>query len=315
MNRDRSASPVVDKDGKPAPKWCHQCRSKKVGAKCCNQVNAVIAGQRPCKKTYCRSCLYRYYQESLDEVLTNPAWVCPFCRGVCSCSNCIKQQPRGLSQINHTEAPQLRDKAADELLSQAIETIGSLSQDFKSNHQTHPFFLAIDMSLNAAKSSLDAVGVLIHSTGNTGNTGAGAGAGAAAGAVSSLHAAGNGSLSMHHQDNNMSDGDLTHPSKRLRTPHIPFPSHASIPRAAGLAALGDSFLTQSLRPLPSGLLNLAIPPAPFSMHHEQLARQGLAADPFRNPYADGPMSIYKLINNDSSSEPPGRVHPNNPPRS
>ncbi|KAH0452813.1 hypothetical protein IEQ34_017137 [Dendrobium chrysotoxum] len=63
-------------------KTCHQCRQKTLGHHTsCIKCN-LVQGQ------FCGDCLYMRYGENVLEVLNNPSWICPVCRGICNCSFC-----------------------------------------------------------------------------------------------------------------------------------------------------------------------------------------------------------------------------------
>ena len=68
---------------------CHQCRQKTIDekSKCKNATCEPLGRHR-----FCRSCLKTRYHENLDEVLLNPDWTCPTCRGSCNCSHCRRKR-------------------------------------------------------------------------------------------------------------------------------------------------------------------------------------------------------------------------------
>ena len=63
---------------------CHQCRQKTKDTKsCCRSDKCVgVRGQ------FCGPCLKNRYGEIVKDVLLNPTWECPVCRGICNCSIC-----------------------------------------------------------------------------------------------------------------------------------------------------------------------------------------------------------------------------------
>jgi len=65
---------------------CHQCRQKTIDEKS-RCVNENFVATAP-KHHFCRYCLLNRYGENLDDVLLDPNWVCPFCKGICNCSFC-----------------------------------------------------------------------------------------------------------------------------------------------------------------------------------------------------------------------------------
>lgn len=75
---------------------CHQCRQKisGVAAMCRNQKK-----NKPCLVKLCSKCLSNRYGEKVEEVASFEEWICPKCRGICNCSQCMKKrghQPTGI---------------------------------------------------------------------------------------------------------------------------------------------------------------------------------------------------------------------------
>ncbi|CAA7043450.1 unnamed protein product [Microthlaspi erraticum] len=71
-------------------KSCHQCRRPKHVYGSCLTVG--------CRIMFCPPCLKFRYGEILEAVVANNNWLCPRCRGVCSCSYCrekIGLEPTG----------------------------------------------------------------------------------------------------------------------------------------------------------------------------------------------------------------------------
>ncbi|CAI6357845.1 unnamed protein product [Macrosiphum euphorbiae] len=67
---------------------CHQCRQKTLDQK-------SYCRHKSCKGMrgmFCGFCLLRRYGEDVAEVLLNPVWACPPCRGQCNCSICRRYQ-------------------------------------------------------------------------------------------------------------------------------------------------------------------------------------------------------------------------------
>lgn len=65
---------------------CHQCRQKTIEKKTeCSHCH---------KGHICARCLLNRYGEVFDQVLQNPNWTCPQCRGICNCSTCLKKKGR-----------------------------------------------------------------------------------------------------------------------------------------------------------------------------------------------------------------------------
>lgn len=63
---------------------CHQCRQKTLDSKTyCRNANCIgVRGQ------FCGPCLINRYGEDAVQVLRDPKWKCPPCRGICNCSIC-----------------------------------------------------------------------------------------------------------------------------------------------------------------------------------------------------------------------------------
>lgn len=67
---------------------CHQCRQKTMDQK-------SYCRHKSCKGMrgmFCGFCLGRRYGEDVADVLLNPTWACPPCRGQCNCSICRRDQ-------------------------------------------------------------------------------------------------------------------------------------------------------------------------------------------------------------------------------
>jgi len=64
---------------------CHQCRQKTIDMKtvCRSGFCVGVKGQ------FCAVCLRNRYGEDMKEVLMDPEWKCPYCRGICNCSFCL----------------------------------------------------------------------------------------------------------------------------------------------------------------------------------------------------------------------------------
>lgn len=74
---------------------CHQCRQKTVDTKsnCRNVECQGIRGQ------FCGPCLRNRYGEDVKNVLLDPEWRCPPCRGICNCSFCRQRDGRSATGI------------------------------------------------------------------------------------------------------------------------------------------------------------------------------------------------------------------------
>ena len=44
-----------------------------------------------CCWSYCNQCLKYNYENFSYEEIKKPDWYCPFCKGICNCSRCIRQ--------------------------------------------------------------------------------------------------------------------------------------------------------------------------------------------------------------------------------
>lgn len=87
---------------------CHQCklsktldklafctsllrdtRKKKGDDKAVAETATVM---KPCTKKYCNSCLWNRYMVRISDCLRYSTWECPFCKGECNCSACLKKR-------------------------------------------------------------------------------------------------------------------------------------------------------------------------------------------------------------------------------
>lgn len=67
---------------------CHQCRQKTLDSK-------TICRSGKCHGLYgqfCAPCLKNRYGEVAQEVILDPNWSCPYCKGRCNCSICRTRQ-------------------------------------------------------------------------------------------------------------------------------------------------------------------------------------------------------------------------------
>ncbi|XP_025203413.1 cell division cycle-associated 7-like protein [Melanaphis sacchari] len=67
---------------------CHQCRQKTADQKSYCRYKGC-SGMRG---NFCGFCLGRRYGENVANVLVNPKWACPPCRGYCNCSICRRRK-------------------------------------------------------------------------------------------------------------------------------------------------------------------------------------------------------------------------------
>ena len=45
-----------------------------------------------CDKQFCSFCLKNYYEIFLPDAQNDKDWICPYCKGHCFCSRCIRQE-------------------------------------------------------------------------------------------------------------------------------------------------------------------------------------------------------------------------------
>ncbi|VVC44142.1 Zinc-finger domain of monoamine-oxidase A repressor R1 [Cinara cedri] len=69
---------------------CHQCRQKTLDQKS----YCRYKGCRGVRGMFCGFCLGKRYGENVADVLKNPKWACPPCRGICNCSICRRREGR-----------------------------------------------------------------------------------------------------------------------------------------------------------------------------------------------------------------------------
>ncbi|XP_026818288.1 uncharacterized protein LOC113557154 [Rhopalosiphum maidis] len=67
---------------------CHQCRQKTADQKS----YCRYKGCSGVRGNFCGFCLGRRYGENVANVLVNPKWACPPCRGYCNCSICRRRK-------------------------------------------------------------------------------------------------------------------------------------------------------------------------------------------------------------------------------
>ncbi|CAL4106862.1 unnamed protein product, partial [Meganyctiphanes norvegica] len=74
---------------------CHQCRQKTIDQK-------TICRSGDCRGVrgwFCGPCLMNRYGEDVREVLKDPRWCCPACRGLCNCSICRNRNGKAATGI------------------------------------------------------------------------------------------------------------------------------------------------------------------------------------------------------------------------
>ncbi|XP_056438082.1 cell division cycle-associated 7-like protein [Gadus chalcogrammus] len=112
----RAKDKIWDKDRGSS---CHQCRQKTLDTKTVCRSGSCVG----VKGHFCGPCLKNRYGEDIREVLLDPTWACPLCRGVCNCSLCRKREGRcatgilvGLARYNgHDNVHQYLESIQKEL--------------------------------------------------------------------------------------------------------------------------------------------------------------------------------------------------------
>eukprot|EP00743_Colponemidia_sp_Colp-15_P013408 GILK01015582.1.p1 GENE.GILK01015582.1~~GILK01015582.1.p1 ORF type:complete len:205 (+),score=3.05 GILK01015582.1:161-775(+) len=108
-------------------RWCHHCRSKKVGVQCCN-TEAGKARSRRCRKVYCYRCLHKYYDVHAQELENNRKWVCPTCLDLCVCTHCTSKAYRKLVENRNVKEQEDRECTEHAILERLHQVQVSLSQ-------------------------------------------------------------------------------------------------------------------------------------------------------------------------------------------
>eukprot|EP00743_Colponemidia_sp_Colp-15_P006650 GILK01007169.1.p1 GENE.GILK01007169.1~~GILK01007169.1.p1 ORF type:complete len:223 (+),score=20.59 GILK01007169.1:44-712(+) len=137
--------------------WCHQCRAKRISIQCRYATSISISGKKSCRKSYCHSCLLRYYDERYEDVKQNRGWRCPACRGVCCCSLCSKMTTATSLQMPFDS----KEFPCAPLFRRAQRLLEDLRKQLHSNHQSSVYYTPVELCLDSAKSSLESVGVLL----------------------------------------------------------------------------------------------------------------------------------------------------------
>ena len=68
----------------------HQDTRKKRGNDMPAADTAVV--MKSCTKKYCMSCLWNRYMIRISDCMRYRSWKCPFCKGECNCSACLKKK-------------------------------------------------------------------------------------------------------------------------------------------------------------------------------------------------------------------------------
>ncbi|KAG7172698.1 cell division cycle-associated protein 7-like [Homarus americanus] len=74
---------------------CHQCRQKTIDTKTVCRSGECIG----VRGMFCGPCLKNRYGEDVREVLLDPKWMCPPCRGLCNCSICRNRNGKSATGI------------------------------------------------------------------------------------------------------------------------------------------------------------------------------------------------------------------------
>ncbi|CAG7902516.1 unnamed protein product [Brassica rapa] len=106
--------------------YCHQCHKKR------SDIVGNCVTKRPnttCMVKYCRSCLWNRYKEIPEDVASKKDWLCYRCRGICDCSNCLKEQGKKLTGF-------LRENGSS---SDAIKTPKNAKRQLKLNDSSEGY--------------------------------------------------------------------------------------------------------------------------------------------------------------------------------
>ncbi|KAF0975828.1 hypothetical protein FDP41_005155 [Naegleria fowleri] len=96
---------------------CHQCKQKTMDQKSsCKSCLSSPMSSSTNRGSFCASCLKNRYGEELSEVVNNPDWKCPICRGICNCSNCRRKAGKNPISITTREALKSGYQSVHEML-------------------------------------------------------------------------------------------------------------------------------------------------------------------------------------------------------
>ncbi|KAG2386616.1 hypothetical protein C9374_002360 [Naegleria lovaniensis] len=96
---------------------CHQCKQKTMDLKSsCKSCHSSPMSSSTNRGSFCESCLKNRYGEELGEVVKNPDWKCPICRGICNCSNCRRKAGKNPISITTREALKSGYQSVHEML-------------------------------------------------------------------------------------------------------------------------------------------------------------------------------------------------------
>lgn len=109
---------------------CHQCRQKIRGgaAACRNQKK-----NKPCLIKLCSKCLLNRYGEKVEEVARFEEWICPKCRGICNCSQCMKRRGHQPTGILINTAKETGFSSVSEMLIKCAESLNNGDVDTSMN--------------------------------------------------------------------------------------------------------------------------------------------------------------------------------------
>ena len=90
---------------------CHQCKLKKPSTQCmqctCSEQKSSSAGKKRCVKKYCAICLLKHYNFQMavkEDGAEQAEWICPACKGVCSCAACARRKLMDEEEANMVSA-------------------------------------------------------------------------------------------------------------------------------------------------------------------------------------------------------------------
>ncbi|XP_050427051.1 cell division cycle-associated protein 7-like [Adelges cooleyi] len=136
---------------------CHQCRQKTLDQKS----YCRYKGCRGVRGMFCGFCLGKRYGEDVAEVLLNPKWACPPCRGYCNCSICRRRKGKEPTGQLATQASASGYKSVRHMLSNiegeaASKELSSDSEneDDKSNDEEEVNDKNTEDTLNTKKDSI-----------------------------------------------------------------------------------------------------------------------------------------------------------------
>ncbi|CDW80849.1 UNKNOWN [Stylonychia lemnae] len=92
-----------------------------------------------CDKQFCSFCLKNYYEIFLPDAQSDKDWVCPYCKGHCFCSRCIRQEQltrvRGLLISNSIKDIQKYQRQPSKVLEQLVKQNNFIDNRIKHNFE------------------------------------------------------------------------------------------------------------------------------------------------------------------------------------